>query len=313
MAILMEALLTVVTKVAVMLIMIAVGYFVTKRGLLTERGAAEITALLLKIITPCLIVSSFLNAGQDLQALEMLQSVGLSTLAIGISIGLSYLVFGKEPPERRKVLRFAAIFSNAGFMGIPLVQGIVGSKGVIYGSFFITVFNLICWTYGYRIMNAGGKFKLRTLLLNPGIIGLFFGLPIYFFKLQVPAVLAEPVNFFSDLNTPLAMLVIGSYIAKVDLRSFVTDKSVYGMAFMRLVAAPALFLGALLLLRPGPDLFVTCMIQASAPVAANAVLFAVQYNGDSQLASKAVAVSTVLSIVTIPIFTILAQLAAGGI
>ena len=199
--------------------------------------------------------------------------------------------------------------ATRGSWASPLVQGIVGEKGVVYGSFFIAVFNVICWTYGYRMMSGGAKVSLRTVLLNPGIIGLAVGLPLYFLGLQLPAVLAEPVGFFSDLNTPLAMLIIGSYIAKVDLHSFVSDMAVYQMAALRLIVAPALFLACLLLLRPEPVLLVTSVIQASAPVAANTVLFAVQYGGDSQLASKTVAVSTVLSILTIPLFTILAQLA----
>lgn len=124
----MEAILTVVTKVLVMLIMIAVGYFITKKGMLTDRGAAEITALLIWIVTPCLIVDSLLGSGGSLQAYELLLAVGISALAIFLSIGVSLVSFRKEPPERRKVLRFATIFSNAGFMGIPLVQGIVGER-----------------------------------------------------------------------------------------------------------------------------------------------------------------------------------------
>ena len=100
-------------------------------------------------------------------------------------------------------------------------------------------------------------------------------------------------------------------MARVDLKSFVSDVSVYKMAFFRLIAAPAIFFGLLLLIRPEPDLFVSTMIQASAPVAANTVLFAVQYGGDRELASKTVAVSTVLSILTIPIFTVLSQLVCG--
>ena len=305
----MESMLTIVSKVAVMLIMIVVGYYIAKKGVFTERGTSEINTLLLQIVTPCLIINSFITSEDDLQPMELLMAVFTSALAIFLSLGLSYGFFRKEPPQRQKVLRFATIFSNAGFMGIPLVQGIVGERGVVYGSFFIAVFNVICWTYGYRMMSGGAKVSLRTVLLNPGIIGLAVGLPLYFLGLQLPAVLAEPVGFFSDLNTPLAMLIIGSYIAKVDLHSFVSDMAVYQMAALRLIVAPALFLACLLLLRPEPVLLVTSVIQASAPVAANTVLFAVQYGGDSQLASKTVAVSTVLSILTIPLFTILAQLA----
>lgn len=305
----MEAMLTVVTKVAVILILIAVGYTITKLGMLTERGATEINTLLLKIVTPCLIVNSFLTSQDDLTLSEMGLAVAVSALSMVLSILISFCFFRKEPPPRRKVLRFATVFSNAGFMGIPLVQSIVGAKGVIYGSFFIAVFNVICWTYGYQMMSGGAKLRLKTVLFNPGMIGLAVGLPVFFLKLSFPAVITEPVGFLADLNTPLAMMVIGSYVARVDLKSFVSDLSVYKMAFLRLVAAPAVYLAVLLLIRPEPDLLVSSVIQASAPVAANTVLFAVQYHQDSELASKTVAVSTVLSIITIPIFTVLAQMA----
>ena len=214
----MEAVLTVISKVAVMLILIVVGYLVTKKGMLTERGASEITTLLIQIVTPCLIVNSFLTSEDSLSAGELLLSVGTSALAIALSIGLSLLFFRKEPEGRKKVLRFAVSFSNAGFMGLPLVEGIVGSKGVMYGSFFIVVFNIFCWTYGYSMMSGGQKMSLKVLLFNPGIIGLLFGLPIYFLDLHLPAVIAEPVGFFADLNTPLAMLIIGSYVANPSSR-----------------------------------------------------------------------------------------------
>ena len=305
----MESMLTVISKVGVMLLLILVGYVVSKRGMLTDRGTSEVNTLLLQIVTPCLIVNSFLTSEDSLSAGELLLSVGTSALAIGLSILLSRCFFRKEPEGRKKVLQFAAAFSNSGFMGLPLVEGIVGSKGVMYGSFFIVVFNIFCWTYGFRMMSGGQKMSLKVLLLNPGIIGLVFGLPIYFLDLHLPAVVSEPVGFLAALNTPLAMLVVGSYIAKVELHSFISDLAVYKSAALRLLVAPGIFLGLLLLIRPEPNLFVTSVIQAACPAAANTVLFSVQYKRDSALASKTVAVSTVLSIITIPLLTILAQMA----
>ena len=236
--------------------------------------------------------------------------MGISALAIFLSIGVSLVSFRKEPPERRKVLRFATIFSNAGFMGIPLVQGIVGERGVVYGSFFIAVFNVICWTYGYRMMSGGAKVSLRTVLLNPGIIGLAVGLPLYFLGLPAPRGPGRARGLLLRPEHPPGhahhrQLHRQGRPALLRLRHGRVPDG-------RLAAgggAPALFLACLLLLRPEPVLLVTSVIQASAPVAANTVLFAVQYGGDSQLASKTVAVSTVLSILTIPLFTILAQLA----
>ena len=304
----MEAVLAVVGKVAVISVLILVGYLVTRRRMLTERGASEVTTLLIKLVTPCVIINSFLGSADRLGAYELLMAVALPVLWMGIALGLSLLCFRKEPEERQEVLRFDTQFSNTGFMGIPLVQGIVGDTGVIYASFGVVVFNILCWTYGYSMMSGGAKMNLKTLLLNPGVIGLAFGLPIYFLGLQLPAVVSEPLGLLADLNTPLAMLVIGTYIAGADLHSFMSDMAVYRVSFLRLIAAPLIYLGLLLVIQPGETLFVSTMVQAATPVAANTVLFAVQYKRDSELASKLVAVSTVLSIITIPVLTIAAQM-----
>lgn len=304
----MEAMLEVVSKVVVILILIIVGYLVTRRGMFTERGASEVTSVLIKVVTPCVIIDSFIGSGDSLDMAQLLMAMALPALWLLLGVGISLLAFRREPEERQKVLRFAVIFSNTGFMGIPLVQGIVGDKGVIYASFGVVMFNILCWTYGYSMISGGAKLDLRTVLLNPGVVGLALGLPIYFLKLQLPGIITEPLGYIASLNTPLAMLVIGSYIAKADFHSFVSDLSVYKVSALRLLLVPAITLGALLLLRPEKDLFVATMIQAATPVAANTVLFAVQYKRDSELASKLVVVSTVLSIATIPVMTILAQM-----
>lgn len=303
----MDAFLSVILEVAVILILIVVGYFTVKKGMFTKESLGSITSFLLYIVTPCLIVSSFLSAESGkLDGWTLLLAAVLPALSIVISIALSYLFFRKEPSGRRRVLRFSMIFCNVGFMGIPLVEGIVGSEGVLYGSFFIAVFNIFCWTYGY-VMMGGGKVRLKALLLNPGVIGLVIGLPLYLLDVPVPALFVEPVELISALNTPLAMIVVGGYIAQVKLRAFVSDLAVYKMAVLRLVVAPLLYLALVWLLRPDETLLMSTVIQAATPVAANCVLFAVQYDSDAELASKSVAVSTALSVVTIPLLTVLVQ------
>ena len=304
----MEEVLTVFLKVAIMLVMMTVGWILTKTGKLTEKGSGEITKILLDIVTPCLIVNSFLTAEPGaISGGELVLAFVVSSLAIGIAIGLSYLFFRKKPVEQQVVLRFSLIFSNAGFMGIPLVQSIIGDGGIIYASFFVVAFNLFCWTYGYSMMNRGQKLRLRSVLLNPGTIGLVVGLPIYLLRLRLPEILSAPIQGFSDLNTPLAMLVVGSYIAKVKFRDFLTDRSLYLVSFGRLILAPAVLIAVLCLIRPGRELFLSTVIQAAAPSAANCVLFAVMFHQDARLASKAVAASTLLSVVTIPLMTIAAE------
>ena len=303
----MDAFISVILEVAVILILILVGYFTVKKGMFTKESLGSITSFLLYIVTPCLIVSSFLSAESGkLDGWTLLLAAVLPALSIVISIALSYLFFRKEPSGRRRVLRFSMIFCNVGFMGIPLVEGIVGSEGVLYGSFFIAVFNIFCWTYGY-VMMGGGKVRLKALLLNPGVIGIVIGLPLYLLDVPVPALIERPIELISALNTPLAMIVVGGYIAQVKLRAFVSDLAVYKMAVLRLVVAPLLYLALVWLLRPDETLLMSTVIQAATPVAANCVLFAVQYDSDAELASKSVAVSTALSVVTIPLLTVLVQ------
>lgn len=303
----MDAFLSVILEVAVILILILIGYFTVKKGMFTKESLGSITSFLLYIVTPCLIVSSFLSAESGkLDGWTLLLAAVLPALSIVISIALSYLFFRKEPSGRRRVLRFSMIFCNVGFMGIPLVEGIVGSEGVLYGSFFIAVFNIFCWTYGY-VMMGGGKVRLKALLLNPGVIGIVIGLPLYLLDVPVPALIERPIALISGLNTPLAMIVVGGYIAQVKLRAFVSDLAVYKMAVLRLVVAPLLYLALVWLLRPDETLLMSTVIQAATPVAANCVLFAVQYGSDAELASKSVAVSTALSVVTIPLLTVLVQ------
>ena len=303
----MDAFLSVILEVAVILILIVIGYFTVKKGMFTKESLGSITSFLLYIVTPCLIVSSFLSAESGkLDGWTLLLAAVLPALSIVISIALSYLFFRREPLGRRRVLRFSTVFCNVGFMGIPLVEGIVGSEGVLYGSFFIAVFNIFCWTYGY-VMMGGGKVRLKALLLNPGVIGIVIGLPLYLLDVPVPALFVEPVELISALNTPLAMIVVGGYIAQVKLRAFVSDLAVYKMAVLRLVVAPLLYLALVWLLRPDETLLMSTVIQAATPVAANCVLFAVQYGSDAELASKSVAVSTALSVVTIPLLTVLVQ------
>lgn len=308
----MDAFLTVALKVLAMLIMMAVGWLITKKGVMSERGTSEITWILLNIVTPCLIISSFASVKPgEISSFSLVLSALTAALAIGMGIVLSLFFFKKEKEERKKVLRFAMIYSNAGFMGMPLITGVLGDNGVIYGSFFIAVFNLICWTFGYHMMSGGAKIPKRKIFFNPGTIGLLIGLPMYIFGFRLPEIVMTPIDAFTGLNTPLAMLVVGTYIAKVKFKEFVSDIEIYKVSLLRLVILPVILIGVLCLIRPEYNLFVSTTIQACAPTAANCVLFAVMFGADARLASKTVAATTLLSVITMPLIIILSQFLAG--
>ena len=307
--------MTVLLKVAIMLILIAVGWILSKADMISEKGSKDITNLLVYIVAPCLTVSSFMSADtESVTARNLIISFVAAVIAMGLAIAISFLFFGKSPEEEKRVIRFAIVFSNCGFMGMPLVQTIVGDQAVVYCTLFIAVFNFLTWTYGYTMMSTGGTSLLGTLkkaVLNPGTIGIVIGLAIFLIKIKLPEVLSSPIDYFGALNTPLAMVVVGNNIAKVKLKDVFTDKKVYIVSAIRLLLAPALVLPFLCIVKPDHDVFMTTVLQAAAPVAANSVIFAVMFGRDSRLASKLVACSTILSLITIPIYTMISEYLIG--
>lgn len=306
-----QSALTIADKVLVLFLLIGVGYACAKFGVITKRGVRQMTTLLLYIVTPCVIIASFQTDKSEVSVGSLAVSAGVSVLTMTASVIFSYLFFRKEPPQRRKVMRFGAIYSNSGFMGLPLVQAMLGTKGVMYASIYITVFNIIVWTHGYVMMSGGGKITVKKLFLNPGSIGLIIGLPLYLFSLRLPEAAGTAVHSLADLNTPLAMIVIGGHIASVHFKDLFTDTGAYKAAGARLLLMPALSMLLLWIVKPEFTIFTACLIQASAPIAANTVLFSTEFGGDSVLASKAVSISTLLSIITMPIFTVLAGVITG--
>lgn len=302
---------TVAEKVAVLFLMISVGFGCSKFRVITQRGAAQITTILMYIVTPCLIVSSLQDTIGTVSMQAIAVASGVAALSDIVAIAAGTLLFRKSEDRRKKVLRFASVYSNCGFMGLPLVQAVLGNQGVVYASVYMSVYNVFVWTHGYAMMSGDGKISLKKIFLNPGVIGLAVGLPLFAFSVDLPDVIEAPLSGFSSLNTPLAMLVIGTYIAKVNLRELFLDKDVYWVSFYRLVLVPAVFLGVLALLKPEPMVLMSCMMLASAPTAGNTVLFAAMYGSDVKLASKTVTITTLLSIFTMPVFAALAQLISG--
>ncbi len=310
----MEAFYTVAFQVGVMLILIFTGVLASKSGKFSDQGAKDCTWLLMNVVTPCLIINSFASVESgDISTKSLVLALVCSTLSLGVAIGVSFLLFKKESIERKKVLRYSIVFSNAGFMGMPLVTALLGVNGVIFASFYIAVFNFFNWTFGYSMMSGGKKVRLFKILVNPGTIGLAFGLPIYLLDLNVPNLILQPIEIFSYLNTPIAMLVVGTYIAKMKVKDFINDKSVYKIAVFRLIVCPLILIAVLLLIKPEYNLFVSTVIQGSAPVAASTVLFAIMFGADAKLASKNVAISTLLSVITMPLVMLLAQILAENL
>lgn len=297
-----QAVLTVFGQVMTLFIMIAAGFIVTKIGMIDKNGNKQITDFLLGVVTPCMIINAFLDNFDRSMIGGLLYSLLLAVLTHVIGIVVSMLLFRKQSAKEKGVLRFGTIYSNCGFMGLALIESVIGKEGLIYGAVYVAVFNIISWTHGVSVISGGGGINLKKILFNPGTIGIIIALPLVLFNVTLPAPVDSALGLFAGLNAPLAMLVIGSHLAETSIIEALKDKRLYSISFVRLILVPVITLLCIAFIPCDVTMKRTILLSASAPVAASCTLLASKYGSDLELASKSVAMTTLFSCITMPLF-----------
>lgn len=300
----MENFLLVAKQVAILFVLIGAGAVCRKARLVDEFSIRGMVNVLVMVVTPALIIECF---QRPFESSMFAQFVIAFVVAAGMHVFLIVLsrYTAKGGENELPVLRVASVFSNAGFMGIPLEYAILGPKGVFYGIVYVTMFNLFMWTWGLDIMkNDECRMKNERLkmFVNPGTVGLFVGLPLFLSSVTLPEVVRTPVKLMSELNTPLAMLVIGYYLAGADFKAVLRSRQAYIATFVRLVASPLVLVAVFYLLRGSLDrtMMLALTIAAAAPVGAMVTMFASKYSRDVDLSVGLVSGSTIVSIFTMP-------------
>lgn len=305
-----ENLLTTAQQVLILYILIAVGFFADKAGLYTEKASKLNTNLLFYIVTPLVIVNSFLtidNSPENLKNFGIAALVGVAIHVVGIIITIPF--FRKSAADAAGIYKYASIYGNCGYMALPLANAVLGAQGVFYCSAVIMVFNIFCFTHGIYIIGAqSGKFNFKKLIINPGAIGVILGLPLFLLGVELPEVIATPVTSLASLNTPLAMLIFGTYIAHTDLKTMLTDKNIYLVSLLKLIAVPLVMIGVFRVFNLPQTLAMAMAISASAPSANNTVIFAGKYNLNTGVASKTVALVSFFSVLTMPVMIAMSAL-----
>lgn len=304
-----ENFLTVGQQVIVLFLLILVGFLCGRFGVFGEKTAKGMAEIALLFATPCAIIQSFQREKEP----ALLKNLGLalliSLLIHAVTIALVTLVFREKDGARRRVLRFGTVFSNAGYMALPLQQAVLGSEGVFYGAAYIAVFNVFLWSWGLCEMSGDRKsLSAKKLLLNPGLIGVLIGVGLFLGSVRLPEVLLGPVKHLAALNTPLPMLIVGYHLSHTRLGQALCDRQALFAVALRLVAIPAMVLALLYVCGVRGTLLVSCTIAASAPIAAATSMFATKYNRDIGLSVNLVSVSTLLSAVTMPLIVGVAKL-----
>ena len=303
--------LNVLSQVAVLLILIALGFTFTKLNMINAAGAKVLTDLVLYAATPCVIITSFMRPFEKSAARGLLIATVAAVLAHAAFIVLSLLIIKSGDVKRERVLRFAAIFGNCGFMALPLQQALLGSEGVFYGSSVVAVFNIFVWSFGIYLMSGNKSYvKPKALALSPSIIAILLGIVIFLLSLPVPEIIKSPANFMAGLNTPLPMIVIGYHLAKSDILKGLRDKGAVFASFLKLVAYPALALAVMYICGIHGNILISLTIALSSPIAAMTAMFSAKFGNDTPLAATMVSTSHIISILTMPLIIYIAQLLA---
>ena len=288
-----------------MALLAAVGVYLSRKGFLSPQGTKDLGAILLRVIIPCVIVKSYITEFSRERLLELALSAGLTLIGFILAMVISYLVFGK----RRRLENFAASFCNAGFIGIPLAQAIIGEEGVFYIAASVALLNLFQWTYGVYIMaNRKDAISAKTIAKNPVVIAIVIGVVLFVSQIPVPGIVTSTLGYIAGMNTPIAMILMGTYLAKLPLKKLL-DKRAYGCVLFRLVIIPAVILLVFWVLPvSNADIALAAFLAAATPVGANICVFAQQYDCDYEFSVVTVCLSTLLSVVTVPLLVSFAQM-----
>ena len=288
-----------------MLLYLLLGYFLFRKKLIGISGSADIGRMLLHIVMPAAILKAYMTSYTPEQLIGLVLSFLAALLALLLAIFISRIFFKKE----QAIERFGAAFSNAGFIGIPLVQMTLGEEAVFYISSFVALLNILQWTYGVFILTGDrNTFSFQKLRTNPVILSFLGGLLLFFLPVRLPDLLTGMIGSLAAMNGPLAMIVLGTYLAQVSPGSLFKERLAYRSSFVRLILIPVL---TIILLGFFPaeyhTLKLAVLIAASAPIGSNVAIFAQLYGQDYTQAVKEVCLSTLLCMITLPLITGLAD------
>ena len=288
----------------IMFVYMAIGGLLFKKGLITKEGSKSLANLLLYAVLPCVVVKSFCVARTPERMSGLLVSFLAALGILLLAMAVSHLLFKKNPIDD-----FGAAFSNAGFMGFPLVAAVQGSEAIFYAAGFVALLNALQWTYGQSLISGDPSYRSpKAILKNPLVLSLLLGLLIFCFELPVPAIASDLLAALAALNAPLAMVILGVYLAQTDARTLFNDPHLYVVAAARLVLIP-LLTARMLKLLPAQyaAITTTLVIVAAAPIGSNVAVYAQKLGKDYAYAVRGVCLSTLLSAITMPLLMLFAN------
>lgn len=281
-----------------------------RKDILTDEMCKSLSWIVVNLANPAMIISGSINsengiAGKEL-IMTMILAVGVYAGLILVSLILPFVL--RVPKKSAGVYRVMTIFSNIGFMGFPVISALYGTEALLYASVFLIAFNLLIYTYGILALQSkdGEREKLNLKkVFNIGVLCCFLSIILSFVQIPMPSFVKTTVSTLSNLTSPLSMMVIGASMANIDIKKLFMDVKLLLFAVLKLVVVPVAGLFLLKNFIHNEMLLGVCMVMIATPVASMTAMLAQQYDGDYELASRSVALTTILSVVTMPLVSVI--------
>ncbi len=286
--------------------MMLIGAWLKRRGIIDENGKRCLSDLCINVVIPCNIFKSCLIELQP----GIFKTCGLLLLSAvllqALCLVLNRFLFNRYPDQQKKVLQYCTIVPMSGFLGNPIAEGLYSALGVLYTSIFLIPMRIIMWSVGTTYFVANEKMDrkkvLRNVLTHPCLVAIYLGLLCMATQVHLPRVLTETVRYIGNCNSALTMFIVGTILADVKLLTIVNrDTLLFGVLRLALLPAAAFGLGRLLGLDTvslGVSVLMTGM-----PAGATAAIFAARYDSDAAFATKCVVMTTLLSMLTLPLWS----------
>lgn len=293
-------------QVGILFFMILAGYASVRYGLIKMESKKAFSELLMNLVVPAMILESYM-AEFDMKVFSNLMlTFGLGIILHALAVVVTLIVTKKKKNDDAAILKFACIFSNAGYMGFPLIRALFGMEGLLYASAFLSIFTIFMWTIGYILVSGEVDKKriVRNICTQPSMISIVLGLIIYLGRIKVPAMISQPLGLLGAMNTPLSMIITGMMIAGSNLKRMFTDRRQVFIVAVRMFLIPALSFLLLKIMGIHGMVVEAVLLLEACPTAAVTSVFAVQFGHDEELAAGAVVITTFLSIFTLPMWAL---------
>ena len=292
-----------------MFLLVAIGFLIRKKGIVGTEGRKNMIDLCLFVTLPFNVLNSFLREWDwDLLiscSVILLLSIGYNAVSVLFSI----LLYRRNSLEKQKPLKYGTIVSNGGFLGNPIIEGIYGSSGLLYASLFMLPVRIVMWSYGVTVFLRGEESAaenkkgglLKKIITHPCIVAIYVGAIIMIGGIGLPTFLKNTIAGLSNCNMPLSMMLVGMLLAEIDPKGLI-DKTMLFYTFVRLILMPLVIYGLTAFLPIDAQLRGITVIMAGMPAPITTALLSAKYGGDEEYATGMIFVTTLLSLVTLPIW-----------